>query len=730
MAFDVFLCHNSSDKEAVERVGQQLRDAGLAPWLDVWEIEAGQRWRVELERQLGTIPCAAVFVAADGIGPWQDREVDVILDEMVRRDGRVIPVLLPGCPVKPELPLLLRSFHWVDFRGDEQEAILSLVRGILGSKRVAPAAIGKRGGFPLNNLRIPSLGGLFTGREAQLSVVVSQLAAGGAGAQVLSGLGGVGKTRLAVEYAWRHAERYTAIFFVGADGEADLRRNFAVLAGRTLLDLKLPPDAAEDVAITEVVVALRNRPGWLLILDNVDTIEAQLALRTILPLEGGRVLITSRLQQWPTGTCRLEVERLDPEAARDYLLKATDGRSIRPGEEAAATTLAEKLGFLPLALELTAAYIRANGLTFAEILAGWATEEQKVVVWHDPGATEYPRSLALTWERSFDRLASSSKSLLHFLAHLAPEPIPEGLVEAGSELLAGAADGNFDVRAALAELQRYSLIGREIRGEARFLSLHSLVQAVALDRIPFDDRAAWAELAVQVLLEFLPEHPPDDILSWPVWDPSQQPGGAAPGDKPPGGGRAADAACARDRRSGPGTKPSERCDSPQQPGAAAPGDEPPGGGRVADAAFAGDGRARSGFGPPIDRHGTKQSREAVAGDRHGFRPKRGRRQCFAATRRGPGAIAWNAARAAGIPAEIRAGGGPPWPPCRGRARGPPLHQGPASPVYMPEGRQRPPSFSGPVYRPRIGPEISRAPLATCESPLRFLGLDLPAAKRV
>jgi tetratricopeptide (TPR) repeat protein len=520
MAFDVFLCHNSSDKEAVERVGQQLRDAGLAPWLDVWEIEAGQRWRVELERQLGTIPCAAVFVAADGIGPWQDREVDVILDEMVRRDGRVIPVLLPGCPAKPELPLLLRSFHWVDFRDDEPEAILSLVRGILGSKRVAPAATGKRGGFPLNNLRIPSLGGLFTGREAQLSVVESQLAAGGAGAQVLSGLGGVGKTRLAVEYAWRHAERYTAIFFVGADGEAELRRSFAALAGRTLLDLKLPPDAAEDVAIAEVVVMLRNRSGWLLILDNVDTLEAQQALRKILPLEGGRVLITSRLQRWPAGTRRLEVERLDPEPARDYLLKATEeGRSFRPGEETAAAALAEKLGFLPLALELTAAYIRANGFAFAEILAGWATEEQKVVAWHDPGATEYPRSLALTWERSFDKLDASSRTLLHFLAHLAPEPIPEGLLEAGRGLLAEAAGENFDGRVALAELQRYSLIGREIRGEVRFLSLHRLVQTVALDRIPADERAAWAELAVRALLAFLPDQLPSDVRSWPVWDP-------------------------------------------------------------------------------------------------------------------------------------------------------------------------------------------------------------------
>lgn len=74
MAFDVFLCHNSSDKEAVKKIGRKLQEAGLAPWLDAWHLEAGQRWRGELESQLGSIHCAAVFIGRDGMGPWQDLE--------------------------------------------------------------------------------------------------------------------------------------------------------------------------------------------------------------------------------------------------------------------------------------------------------------------------------------------------------------------------------------------------------------------------------------------------------------------------------------------------------------------------------------------------------------------------------------------------------------------------------------------------------------------------------
>jgi len=73
-AFDVFLCYNSSDKAAVKQIAQQLQVHGIVPWLDEWELPPGQPWQPLLEQQIAGIKSAAVFVGADGVGPWQERD--------------------------------------------------------------------------------------------------------------------------------------------------------------------------------------------------------------------------------------------------------------------------------------------------------------------------------------------------------------------------------------------------------------------------------------------------------------------------------------------------------------------------------------------------------------------------------------------------------------------------------------------------------------------------------
>ena len=83
--FDVFLCHNSEDKPAIEKIGEQLRKEGVRPWLDVWELRPGLPWQKLLEEQIEHISSAAVFVGSSGIGPWQQRELDAYLREFVER---------------------------------------------------------------------------------------------------------------------------------------------------------------------------------------------------------------------------------------------------------------------------------------------------------------------------------------------------------------------------------------------------------------------------------------------------------------------------------------------------------------------------------------------------------------------------------------------------------------------------------------------------------------------
>lgn len=133
-SFDVFLCYNSDDKTEVKQVGLALKARGIAPWLDEWELRPGFPWQRLLEEQIGQIRSAAIFVGPNGVGPWQRHESDAFLREFVERRCPVIPVLLPGAPSKPALPIFLKSMTWVDFREREPDPMDRLIWGITGSR--------------------------------------------------------------------------------------------------------------------------------------------------------------------------------------------------------------------------------------------------------------------------------------------------------------------------------------------------------------------------------------------------------------------------------------------------------------------------------------------------------------------------------------------------------------------------------------------------------------------
>ena len=167
------------------------------------------------------------------------------------------------------------------------------------------------------------------------------------------GLGGVGKTRLAVEYAWRYANEYTGLFFVVADSPETLRQNLASLCGPTLLNLPEQAIPEEEPRTLAATAWLQTHPGWLLILDNLDTIQAALAAEKLLDqLRGGHVLFTGRWSKWSNAVDELPLDVLDIADAVEYLLARTNkGRRKSPDDAAHAQELAEELGRLALALE-------------------------------------------------------------------------------------------------------------------------------------------------------------------------------------------------------------------------------------------------------------------------------------------------------------------------------------------------------------------------------------------
>lgn len=368
---------------------------------------------------------------------------------------------------------------------------------------------------PLHNLPFSLLGELFKGRDDELRAL-----AGLQGHRALVGHGGVGKTRLAVESAWRFGSPYKAALFMRAGSPESLHTGLASLA--PLLDI--PQLQSQPETVQAVLGWLQGNPGWLLILDSVDSPEAQQAVLEILPkLADGRVLITSRLQGWPETVVRQELGKISLEEARTFLLHRTDGkRRAAADDEALAGELAERLDGLPLALEHAGACLSQTGLSLSEYLRVWDEEKARVPDSHDE-TMDYPASLTTTWKTSFDRLHPAAAALLRLMALLAPEPIPEEMFETEQEVVMEAAgllraetglDGDQgEIQEALAELESYSLVFRE----GLSLTVHRVVQEMVQSQIPLKRRKKWIEKAVKLVDGYSPV-PPDDAGLWAVWN--------------------------------------------------------------------------------------------------------------------------------------------------------------------------------------------------------------------
>lgn len=353
----------------------------------------------------------------------------------------------------------------------------------------------------------------FTGREELLQNLRAALASEQSAAltQAIHGLGGVGKTQLAVEYAYRFSHEYEAVWWLAAESPATLAADYAALAQPLALPEKEATD--QNLAIAAVRHWLNHHDGWLLVFDNAPEVEA---LHDYLPqATTGHVLITSRNPNWRSLAQPFAVSTFAPEEAIDFLCKRT-GQTDRD----AAAKLTEALGHLPLALTQAAAYIEETGKSVSDYLALYQQHRQKLLARAKPSA-DYRFTVATTWELSFQAVqlqCATATDLLHLCAFLAPEEIPWDLLQPAlsevEQLKTSALADPLESDAAVAVLRRYSLV--EVKDQS--LSLHRLVQQVIQDRLPEAERTRWQERAVLLVAETFParENNPADVRTWPV----------------------------------------------------------------------------------------------------------------------------------------------------------------------------------------------------------------------
>ena len=345
------------------------------------------------------------------------------------------------------------------------------------------------------------------GREELLAALDARLSAGDGPAPrtvALYGLGGAGKTSLAVEYAYGHLAEVGVAWRFAAEDATVLAAGFRELAAQ--LGARGLGDTRDPVASVHAVLARFPAP-WLLIFDNAAALAS---VAEYLPPAGpGRVLITSQNPAWPNQP--LQVPVLDPDIAAAFLADRTDD----PDRQAAGA-LADMLGGLPLALEQAAAYTQAAGGTLADYLVLLRHRRAELLARGEP--TGYDKTVASTWALAFDRLqqtAPGAVGLLRLLAFCAPEAIPLRLLllqprpglagrlgEDVAPVLAPLLEDQLAASDAIAALRRYSLLTPAAAGS---VSVHRLVQAVTIDQMPEVLAGEWHQAAATLIEAAIPD---------------------------------------------------------------------------------------------------------------------------------------------------------------------------------------------------------------------------------
>lgn len=333
--------------------------------------------------------------------------------------------------------------------------------------------------------------------------------------QALVGLGGIGKTQIAIEYAYRYKHEYHTIFLLNASNPLSLAADFTALAGKDQLDLseQKMDDQAKIIKAVQEWFASSLLTRWLLIFDNVDSPETlKTILHTLLPQNGyyGHVILTTRMQDVDPGVQKIEVATMPPEEGAMLLLRragiiqSNDPLSVASDVvREQALELSRRFSGLPLALEQAGAYLRASEVSVAGYIKRYERERAAVLQYQEKYSA-YPASVATTWSLSFEKVRQANPvavELLTLFAFLAPDTIPEEMIVEGSSnlgpVLNTLAGTLTPLDSALTELLTYSLVQRH--PETNTCSIHQLVQAVIQDSMSIEEQRVWAERVLDIV---------------------------------------------------------------------------------------------------------------------------------------------------------------------------------------------------------------------------------------
>jgi tetratricopeptide (TPR) repeat protein len=501
---EFFISRASADAAFAAVVGEILTEAGHGVVLQQWDF-ANRNFMERMHAALADGTRVVALLSPEYLrsahcqAEWQN----AIASDPLNTESRLIVLRVAECE---PVGLLSGLAYWdlvpvADNRSLLRDIVLDAVRK--DRERAASGPYWRAPRSILDGEAVRPVPG-FSGREPELTTLASNLSRDGA-ITVVQGLGGVGKSAVAREFAWRNREEYSVIWWLNAETEDGIVEGLLRLGSLFVRGLDRHADrrAAAQQVINSMLGGFAK--PVLLVFDNLDDERLLHAWR---PRTGSRVLATSRNAAWGADVAVVPLQTWELDTAIGYLQRESARSDVT---EADAREIAEALGALPLALAHAAASLRGMRM----VTPGRYLERIGQHLKNAPRGAEYPQSVFATFTTAIaqaEKEAAGAAAVLCFAASFAPDAIPDEIFRQSAECycaeMRDAITDEVRLDEALGALDRLSLLA--FSEASRTYSVHRLVQLAALDTI--DDTVAWQECAVAVADAAFPEA---EFKSWP-----------------------------------------------------------------------------------------------------------------------------------------------------------------------------------------------------------------------
>ncbi len=525
---EVLYCYADADEPLLNELEKHLsllRHEGLITTWHKRQIIAGTDWTKAFDRHLNTASVILLLISANFLASdyCYGIEVQQAMQRHDTNEARVIPILLrpvdwQGAPFG-KLKSLPSNGKPITTWDNRDMALFDVACGIRGALEdvqrltvsTPPTMLPRIWNIPYPRNR------MFTGREEVLKHLTDTLKTGQPTAlsqpQAISGLGGIGKTQIAVEYAYRSYQDYQVVLWTRADTGESLVSGYVAIA--RLLNLPEKDEQDQMITVQAVVRWLTTHTEWLLILDNADDLAVA---REFLPsVFGGHLVLTTRARATGRLASRIEVEIMDVEVGALFLLRRS--RLLAPdapleqaiaSDSATARMISKELGGLPLALDQAGAYIEETQCSLADYQQRYRNRRAQLLQRRGGLEKDHPEPVATTWSLAFEQVEQRSPAasdLLRLCAFLHPDAIPEEIITRGAAhlgpWLSPVEEDPLLLDEAVAALGAYSLVHRDAKDKT--LSIHRLIQAVVKDEMSVETYRQWAGRTVQAVNEAFPD---------------------------------------------------------------------------------------------------------------------------------------------------------------------------------------------------------------------------------